>query len=132
MCSNCCCIACNIKEDSSLPSLFDASPLEDILLKLQRNVSNNSSQHSLSCLHSNYVTHTRVSLLDWLSLNISLTLSCLFPLVVSPFQFFIKLINLNMKFKLQYLNQYQRQENITETMNQRKRIKETIFWFERT
>ena len=98
--SNYCCIACNMKDDSSPPSLFNVSPLEDILLKLQRNVRNNSSQHSLTCLHSNYVTHTCVSLLNWLFPDISLTHSCLFPLIASPFQFCFKLINLIKKFNL--------------------------------
>ena len=76
------------------------SPLEDIFLKLQSNVRNNSSQHSLMCLHSNYVIYTHISLLNWLFPDISLTHSCLFPLVASPFQFFIKLINLIKKFNL--------------------------------
>ena len=87
--SNYCCIACNRRDDSSPPSLFDVSPLEDIFLKLQRNVRNNSSLHYLTCLHSNYVTHTRVSLLNWLFPDISLTLSCLFPLVATSFQFYL-------------------------------------------
>lgn len=71
---------------------------------------------------------TRVSLLNWLFPGISLSLSFLFPLVVSCLQFFIKLINLVKKFNLWYLNQYQRQKNIIETTNQRK-TNQFLFFF---
>jgi hypothetical protein len=55
-------------------------------------------------LHSDYVTHTRVSLLNWLFSfffsNISLTLSCLFPLKASPFSVLPETNKLNQEIQL--------------------------------
>jgi hypothetical protein len=53
-------------------------------------------------LHSDYVTHTRVLLLNWLFFffNISLTLSCLFPLKASPFSVLPETNKLNQEIQL--------------------------------